>query len=620
MWLTPEEIWLFNQGKLLQPYTKLGAHPLPEGTWFAVWAPHAERVSVIGDWNGWDPKAHPLSREPWTGIWTSLIPEAQVGQRYKYRIQSPGFSADKTDPYAFQLEPPQGTPLEGLASVITRLEYTWGDEAWMRQRKGPSGLQGPLAIYEVHLGSWRRKEGGWSLSYREIADPLIEHVQRLGFTHVEFLPLMEHPYYPSWGYQVLGYYAPSHRYGRPEDLMYLIDRLHQAGIGVIFDWVPAHFATDPQGLVYFDGSCLYEYEDPRLRYHPDWGTYIFDWVKPGVRNFLIGNALFWLERYHVDGLRVDAVASMLYRDYSRPEGAWAPNMFGGRENLEAIDFLKEANEAVYSFFPEAIMVAEESTAWPKVSFPTYDGGLGFLYKWNMGWMHDTLEYFKKDPIHRKYHQDWLTFSLVYAFSEHFILPLSHDEVVHGKGSLWQKMPGDDWQKAANLRLLFGHWVGHPGKKLLFMGSEFGQPWEWSHDGEVPFDLRQDPLHGGLDRWLIDLLALYRHPALYDDSPQGFEWIDFQDREQSVLIYLRRGGGAHLLFVFNFTPVPRDQYRIGVPHAGPWRERLNSDATLYGGSGVGNFGAVATSPIPWHGRPYSLVLKLPPLGLLVLSDA
>ncbi|HEX7069892.1 MAG TPA: 1,4-alpha-glucan branching protein GlgB, partial [Rhodothermales bacterium] len=485
-------------------------------------------------------------------------------------------------------------------------------------RKGPSSLGGPVSIYEVHLGSWRHKVHGHSLGYREIAEPLARHVKELGFTHVEFMPVMEHPFYGSWGYQVVGYYAPTYRFGTPQDLMYLIDYLHGQGIGVLMDWVPAHFATDPQGLVYFDGSTLYEYDDHRLRYHPDWGTYVFDYNKPGVKNFLVSNAVFWLDKYHVDGLRFDAVASMLYLDYSRNE--WVPNMFGGRENLEAIDLLKKVNETAFTRFPEVMMIAEESTAWPGVSAPTYNGGLGFLYKWNMGWMHDTLQYFTKDPIYRKYHQNDLTFPLVYAFSEHYALPLSHDEVVHGKGSLWGKMPGDPWQKAANLRLLFGHMVGHPGKKLLFMGSEFGQRSEWSHDRELEWYLLDDPHHRGLMMWVRDIFSLYReHPALWNDEPGGFEWIDFGGWEQSVVAYLRRRGDQCLVFVLNFTPVPRENYRVGVPAEGVWRERLNSDGESYGGGGIGNYGAVETTPIHYHGRPSSLVLTLPPLAMLVLEQ-
>ena len=620
-WLTREEIERWNQGAFVDSYRKMGAHPDGDGTWFVVWAPHADSVAVLGEFNGWSPEANRLERQD-GGLWQVHVRGAQPRQRYKFRIQRGYYVVDKTDPYSFAMEPPAstGSASAGLASIITELdEHTWQDDAWMQSRQGPGTLHKPVAIYEVHLGSWRHKLQGQSLSYREIAEPLADHVEKLGFTHVELMPLMEHPYYGSWGYQVIGYFAPTFRFGSPEDLMYLIDYLHQRGIGVLMDWVPAHFATDPQGLVFYDGSTLFEYEDPRMRYHPDWGTFVFDYHKPGVKSFLVSNALFWLDRYHVDGLRFDAVASMLYRDYSRSE--WTPNMFGGRENLEAIDFLKQVNEAVYTHIPEALMVAEESTAWPKVSKPTYDNGLGFLYKWNMGWMHDTLSYMREDPVHRKYHHDELTFPFVYCFSEHYVLPLSHDEVVHGKGSLWGKMPGDPWQKAANMRLLYGHMIGSPGKKLLFMGGEFGQEREWSHDSLLDWHLLEDPLHLGIMRWLQDLLALYRtSEALWNDMPGCFEGITFDDRDQSVLGYLRHDGDEQLIFVHNFTPVPRHNYRIGVPEEGAWQERLNSDAHFYGGSGVGNLGQVETSPVPYHGRPASLVLTLPPLGVLVLERA
>jgi 1,4-alpha-glucan branching enzyme len=510
--------------------------------------------------------------------------------------------------------------MEGLASRVVDFDYEWNDADWMDQRQGPDGTDDPISIYEVHLGSWRRHQDGYSLSYREIAEPLADHVENLGFTHVELMPVAEHPYYGSWGYQIVGYYAPTFRYGEPEDLMYLIDYLHQRGIGVIMDWVPGHFATDPQGLVNFDGTALYEYDDPQMRFHPDWGTYVFDYVKPGVKNFLVANALFWLDKYHIDGLRVDAVASMLYRDYSRGNN-WTPNIYGGRENLEAIDVIKLFNEQVFSHFPDAVTFAEESTAWPGVSQPTFHGGLGFLYKWNMGWMHDTLEYMEKEPVHRKHHHDQLTFPLMYAFSERFTLPLSHDEVVHGKGSLWDKMPGDDWQKSANLRLLYAHQYGHPGKKLMFMGDEFGQRREWDHDGSVDWHLAGDPLHKGVMHWVRDLNHLYQeHPALWRDDGESFEWIDFGDRDQSVISYRRTDGDHDLIFVINFTPVPRHDYRIGVPAGGTWRERLNSDATDYSGSGVGNGGTINADDIPHHGRSASLSLTLPPLGALILERA
>ena len=618
--LTPEAIQRWQEGRFSDSYTVLGAHPDAEGTWFTVWAPHADRVAVVGDFNGWDPGASPLERRE-AGLWSGHVAGVRPGACYKYRIEHQGGAWDKTDPFAFHMEPPAagGNAIAGLASYVTDLGYDWGDGDWMARRKGPGTLTEPVAIYEVHLGSWRHKRHGESLSFREIAEPLADHVEKLGFTHVELLPVMEHPYYGSWGYQVVGYFAPTHRFGRPQDLMLLVDTLHRRGIGVILDWVPAHFATDPQGLAMYDGAPLFEYDDPRMRRHPDWGTFVFDYGKPGVQSFLLSSARFWLDRYHVDGLRFDAVASMLYRDYSR--GEWTPNVHGGRENLEAIHLLKRVNEEVYAHHPDVLMVAEESTAWPGVSQPTYAGGLGFLYKWNMGWMHDTLTFMSKEPVHRKYHHHDLTFPLHYAFSEHYVLPLSHDEVVHGKGALWGKMPGDDWQKAANLRLLYGHLVGHPGKKLLFMGSEFGQTREWNHDRELDWGLLDAPLHAGLLRWVEDAFRLYRtHPALHDDGPESFAWVDLADRENSVVSYLRTGGGRTLLFVLNATPVPRENYRLGVPEEGTWREVLNSDAAAYGGSGVGNHGGVETVPVPYHGRPSSVVLTLPPLAVLVLERA
>ena len=629
--LTKDDFHYWEEGTHVRAYEKLGAHPNQRGTWFGVWAPAAEQISVIGDFNDWNEEADPLTRRE-AGLWQTYVRGASPGESYKFRIRGPRmYTADKTDPYAFAMEPPSGHSQEGLASIISSMDYQWEDDDWMSQRKGPEGIDRPMSIYEVHLGSWRHKKAGESLSYREIAEPLADHVESLGFTHVELMPVMEHPYYGSWGYQVIGYYAPTHRFGHPEDLKYLIDTLHQRGIGVLLDWVPAHFATDPQGLVYFDGSRLYEHDEVEMRHHPDWGTYTYDYGRPGVKNFLISNALFWFDQYHIDGLRFDAVASMLYRDYSRDE--WQPNMFGGREHLEAIDLLKKVNEAVYSNYPEAVMTAEESTAWPGVSKPTYDGGLGFLYKWNMGWMHDTLAYMKRDPVHRQYHHDDLTFPLVYAYSEQYTLPLSHDEVVHGKGSLWGKMPGDDWQKAANLRLLYGHMVGHPGKKLLFMGSEFGQVSEWNHDEELEWDLigkgqgsgdadggDGDGLHGKLMTWVRDVLTLYKeHRALWNDRPGGFEWIDFQDSKQSVISYLRKGtDGEKLVFVLNFTPAPRENYRVGLPGGGLWTERLNSDAETYGGSGKGNLGRVESEPAEHHGQPHSVSLTLPPLSVLVLE--
>ncbi|MFW5955389.1 MAG: 1,4-alpha-glucan branching protein GlgB [Rhodothermales bacterium] len=619
-WLTEDDIQRWQEGNFFDSYRRLGAHPVDDGTWFCVWAPHADAVRVLGDFNNWNAQEHQLERAG-GGLWQGFVRSANAGHHYKYRIERGMYTVDKADPYAFALEPPtaRGSAAEGLASIVVDPAFSWTDTEWMDNRKGPDSLGRPVSIYEVHLGSWRKNEAGYSLGYRDIAEPLADHVERLGFTHVEFMPVMEHPYYGSWGYQVVGYYAPTFRFGHAEDFKYLVNYLHSRGIGVLLDWVPAHFATDPQGLVYFDGSTLFEADDPQMRYHPDWGTYVFDYGKPGVQNFLISNALFWLREYHLDGLRFDAVASMLYRDYSRTE--WSPNIHGGRENLEAINLLKRVNEIVYTHEPEVLMIAEESTAWPGVSQPTFNGGLGFLYKWNMGWMHDTLEYFSKDPVHRTYHHDNLTFPLVYAFSEHFTLPLSHDEVVHGKGSLWGKMPGDDWQKAANLRLLYGHMVGHPGKKLLFMGSEFGQYGEWNHDGQIEWERTKEPRHAGIMKWVEDLFHLYREePALWNDNPDGFQWIDFGDRANSTASYMRTGNGKSLIFVANFTPVPRDNYRIGVPREGLWKERLNSDSEIYGGSGIGNFGGVETRPVPYHGRPSSVVLTLPPMAMVVLESS
>jgi len=618
-WLDKDDFYYWNQGTHAKCYEKLGAHANRQGTWFAVWAPHAEAVAVIGEFNDWDAARHPLTRVD-AGLWEGYVRGAKPGQRYKFRIRRGRYLADKADPYAFHMEPPasDGNPIQGLSSVITALDYDWNDTDWMDTRKGPDGLTAPMSVYEVHLGSWKRKADGYSYGYREIAEPLADHVEKLGFTHVEFMPVAEHPYYASWGYQMVGYFAATNRYGSPQDLMFLIDYLHQRGIGVLLDWVPAHFATDPQGLVFFDGSTLYEYDDPLMRTHPDWGTYVFDYNKPGVRNFLVSNALFWLDKYHIDGLRVDAVASMIYRDYSRDE--WRPNMFGGRENLEAIDLLKQTNEAVYTHFPSAITVAEESTAYPGVTAPTYDGGLGFLYKWNMGWMHDTLKFMGEDPINRKYHQDQLTFSFTYAFSEHYCLPLSHDEVVHGKGSLWGKMAGDDWQKAANLRLLYGHQFGHPGKKLLFMGSEFGQRSEWNHDWQIAWDLQDEPHHAGIERWVTALNDLYRsQPALWNDTHTGYAWID-GNKQENTLAYQRMDENEALFIVLNFTPVPRDNYRLGVPEEGTYHLLLNSDDPDFGGSDYTNVETLETTPVPYHGRPASLVLPLPPLGMMVLKKA
>ncbi|GBD30083.1 1,4-alpha-glucan branching enzyme GlgB [bacterium HR32] len=612
------DLHLFAEGTHTRLYEKLGAHAEEGGTSFAVWAPNAAAVRVFGDFNGWDPDAQRLERLGDTGIWVVWVRGARPGHRYKYRILPAGGGPplDKADPFAFWCEPPPGN-----ASVVWDLDYTWEDSGWMAHRAGRNSLAAPVSVYEVHLGSWKRGEGGRPLSYREVAPRLAEYVREGGFTHVEFLPVMEHPFYGSWGYQVTGYFAPTSRYGTPQDFMYLVDTLHQAGVGVVLDWVPSHFATDPHGLARFDGSALYEHPDPRRGWHPDWGSAIFDYGRPQVRSFLLSSAHFWLDRYHADGLRVDAVASMLYLDYWRREGEWLPNEYGGRENLDAIRFLRELNESVYRDFPDVQTFAEESTAWPLVSRPTSVGGLGFGLKWDMGWMHDTLRYLARDPVHRKYHHEDLTFRMLYAFSENFLLPLSHDEMVHGKGSLWAKMAGDAWQKFAHLRLLLGYQYAQPGKKLLFMGGEFGQRREWDHDGSLDWHLLEDASHGGVHRWVRDLNRLYRaEPALHqlDCEPEGFEWIHADDREASVLSFVRRDrSGRWVAVVCNFTPVPRTGYRIGLPKPGRWVEVLNSDAREYGGSGWGNFGGVRADEHPCHGRPYSVELVLPPLGILFL---
>ena len=625
--LGEQDLYLFNEGTHYRLYEHLGAHPgrrgEEEGVWFAVWAPNAERVSAIGDWNGWDRRDHPLAPRGGSGVWEAFVPGVTAGMRYKFHIESRvrGYRVDKADPFAFFNEVPPAR-----ASVVWDLAYEWGDGDWMSGRAARQSLSAPMSIYEVHLGSWRRRpeEGNRSLTYREIAPLLAEHVLRLGFTHVELLPVMEHPFYGSWGYQTTGYFAPTSRYGTPQDLMYLIDHLHQRGIGVILDWVPSHFATDEYALAFFDGTHLFEHADPRQGYHPDWGSYIFNYGRSEVRSFLTSSAAFWLDKYHVDGLRVDAVASMLYLDYSRKAGEWIPNRYGGRENLEAIGFLRAFNAEVYRSFPDTQTVAEESTAWPLVSRPTYVGGLGFGYKWDMGWMHDTLRYLSHDPIHRRYHHNEVTFRGMYAWNESFVLPLSHDEVVHGKGSLYGKMAGDPWQKLANLRLLYASMFGQPGKKLLFMGAEIASWKEWNHDDSLHWELLEHPAHAGIARWLEDLNRLYRsEPALseLDASPDGFEWVDANDAENSVLSFLRRARDPQappVLVILNFTPLPRDNYRVGVPVRAYWKELLNSDALSYHGTGRGNMGGVQAMPIPLHGRPYSLTLSLPPLGALFLQ--
>jgi 1,4-alpha-glucan branching enzyme len=624
--LTEDDVYWFNEGTHYRLYQKLGAHPLivegQSGTYFAVWAPGAEQVFVMGDFNHWNKSSHPLRPRGSSGIWEGFIPGVGSGATYKYHLVSryQGYRVDKADPFAFYGEVPPRT-----ASHVWDLDYTWHDQEWMAQRRRWNSLHAPISIYEVHFGSWRRvpEEGQRPLTYREMAAPLAEYVRRMGYTHVEFLPLMEHPFGGSWGYQVTSYFAPTSRYGTPQDLMYLIDYLHQQGIGVILDWVPSHFPTDEHGLKFFDGTHLYEHADPRQGLHRDWNTAIFNYGRHEVRAFLISSALFWLDKYHADGLRVDAVASMLYLDYSRKEGEWIPNQYGGRENLEAVAFLRRLNEEVYRNYPDVQTIAEESTAWPAVSRPTYVGGLGFGLKWDMGWMHDTLQYMARDPIYRKYHHNELTFRMIYAFTENFVLALSHDEVVHGKGSLLSKMPGDTWQKFAHLRLLLGYMYSQPGKKLLFMGGEFGQWNEWQHDQSLDWHLLQFPAHAGVQRWCQDLNQAYRsQPALHelDCEPAGFQWIDAADWENSVLSYLRKGRAEDqlLLIVCNFTPVPRFNYRVGVPRAGYWREILNSDAREYGGSGLGNLGGQTTAPVPWHGQPQSLNLTLPPLAAVFLQ--
>jgi len=625
--LSDDDIYLFNEGSHYRLYQKLGAHLRnvdgQNGVYFAVWAPNAEYVSVIGDFNGWDKARHPLTSRRQSGIWEGFIAGLGRGALYKYHIASRynGYRVDKADPFAIRSQVPPAT-----ASQVWDLQYEWGDREWMARRHRHNSLDSPQSIYEVHLGSWARvpEEGNRPLTYRELAGKLTDYLLRMGFTHVEFLPIMEHPFSGSWGYQTTGYFAPTSRYGTPQDFMYLIDCLHQHGIGVYLDWVPSHFPTDEHGLAYFDGTHLFEHADPRQGFHPDWGSYIFNYGRNEVRSFLMSSALMWMDVYHADGLRVDAVASMLYLDYSRKEGEWIPNQYGGRENLDAINFLRRFNTDVYQAHPDAQTVAEESTAWPMVSRPTYVGGLGFGMKWDMGWMHDMLEYMKQEPIYRKYHHNSLTFRMLYAFTENFVLPLSHDEVVHGKGSLVGKMPGDEWQRFANLRLLLGCMYAQPGKKLLFMGGEFGQVKEWNHDESLEWHVLQYPSHSGLQKWSEDLNHIYRRePALYeiDSDPAGFEWIDCSDSDQSVLTFLRRGKstGDLILSACNFTPVPRTNYRIGVPRGGYWEEIANSDAGQYWGGNWGNLGGVEASPVLHHGRPWSVSVVLPALSILLFKS-
>lgn len=619
------DLYLAGEGTHHRLYERLGAHLHEmDGTWgvsFAVWAPNAKRVSVIGDFNGWDGRLFPMRQMGTSGIWELFVPEIGAGTMYKYEIKtSEGDLRIKTDPYAFAMELRPGT-----ASIVWDLEhYEWNDAFWMTSRRERNLLKEPMAIYEVHLGSWMRvtEEGGRWLTYREIAPRLVKHVKKFGFTHVELMPVAEHPFDGSWGYQVTGYYAPTSRFGSPDDFRSFVDTCHQHGIGVIMDWVPAHFPKDDYSLRLFDGTALYEHMDPREGEHAEWGTLVFNFGRHEVRNFLMANALFWLDKYHIDGLRVDAVASMLYLDYGRQDGEWIPNRYGGNENLEAISFFRELNKAVYGLFPGCFTAAEESTAWPGVTSPAHLGGLGFGFKWDMGWMHDTLLYFSKEPVHRKYHHNNLTFSMMYAYSENYVLTFSHDEVVYGKGSLLRKMQGDDWQKFANLRLLMAYMYTHPGKKLLFMGSELA-PWdEWYHEKSLDWHLESEPTHQAFQHFMADIGRLYlEYSALWelDASPEGFSWIDCQDAESSVISYVRYGKETHLVCVLNLTPVPRKGYRIGVPGQGSYRERLNSDSTYYGGSDMGNQGYLAVDEIPFHGFSRSVLLTLPPLSCLILEQ-
>ena len=626
--LSDFDIHLFREGKHYHLYNKLGSHLMEymgtKGVYFALWAPNAEKISVIGDFNNWDREAHPMAAR-WdnSGIWEVFIPEAKKGSLYKYFIKSNnGYEADKGDPFAFKWETPPDT-----ASVVWDLENTWKDNVWLKDRDSKKGKPQPMSVYELHLGSWKRvpEDNLRSLTYLELAEQLPKYIKEMGFTHVEFMPVMEHPFFGSWGYQITGYFAPSSRFGTPQEFMQLIDSLHHEGIGVILDWVPSHFPNDLHGLHYFDGSHLYEHEDPRKGFHPDWQSYIFNYGRNEVRSFLISNALFWLDKFHVDGLRVDAVASMLYLDYSRKEGEWEPNEHGGRENLEAISFLKEFNEVVYKEFPDAVTIAEESTAWPMVSKPTYIGGLGFGMKWMMGWMHDTLKYFSEDPMYRRYHQNTITFSSNYAFTENFMLPLSHDEVVYGKQSILNKMPGDEWNKFANLRTLYSYMFAHPGTKLLFMGAEFGQASEWNHDSSLEWHLTDQHHHSKIQENLKALNELYKkEPALYEKafSHEGFEWIDINDEENSIISFLRKGEDPddNILVVCNFVPVPRENYRIGVQQSGSWKEIFNSDDEKFGGSNIKNADRINSEELPAHRQTNSISLTIPPMAVIYLKKA
>jgi len=618
------DLHLFNEGTHRQLWKKLGAHVRTidgvRGVAFAVWAPNARRVSVVGEFCNWDGRVFPMRLLGSSGVWELFIPGIAEGALYKYELVTrEGAIRIKTDPFAAKMEQPPGN-----ASIVQLDDaYRWADDLWMETRRDTDPVHEPMSIYEVHLGSWARvpEDHNRSLTYREIAPRLVDHAVNLGFTHVELLPVMEHPFYGSWGYQVSGYFAPTSRYGTPDDFRYLVDQLHQHDIGVILDWVPAHFPKDDYALRRFDGTALFEHDDPRLGEHPDWGTLIFNYGRNEVRNFLIANALYWIDEFHVDGLRVDAVASMLYLDYSRKAGEWVSNQYGGRENLEAIAFLKQFNQTILNECPGAITIAEESTSWPNVTGPVREGGLGFTFKWNMGWMHDTLEYFKLDPIHRRFHQDKLTFAMLYEYSERFIMPLSHDEVVHLKGSLFYKMPGDEWQKLANLRLLLTYMFTRPGKKLVFMGTELASPDEWNHDVSLPWHLGDTPARAAFGRYVARLGTMYKvEPELWreDSSWHGFSWIDVGDKENSVLSYLRRAGDAMSIVILNLTPIPRERYRVGVPGDGAYECILSSDAVEWGGSGHGNFDVIDADASPFHGQTHSIELTLPPLGALVLQ--
>ncbi|HKK05026.1 MAG TPA: 1,4-alpha-glucan branching protein GlgB [Gammaproteobacteria bacterium] len=620
--LSDFDLHLFNEGRHWHVYRHLGANVREidgvRGVLFATWAPNAERVSVVGDFNGWDGRRHPMRARGASGVWELFIPGLDVGTLYKFEIRNRQYGTImvKTDPYGRQFERRPAT-----AALVADDDYDWQDETWMAARREADWLHAPLSVYEVHLGSWQRDEHGDFLNYRQLAEQLVEYATAQGFTHIELLPITEHPLDASWGYQTTGYFAPTSRFGAPDDFRYFVDLCHQHGIGVLLDWVPAHFPKDAFALAQYDGSALYEHADPRRGEHRDWGTLIYNFGRNEVKNFLLASALYWLEEFHIDGLRVDAVASMIYLDYSREPGDWVPNQYGGNENLEAIAFLRELNQVAHGQHPGILVIAEESTAWPQVTRPTWVGGLGFSMKWNMGWMHDTLVYMSNDPVHRHYHHDQLTFGLLYAFTENFVLPFSHDEVVHGKSAMVRKMPGDEWQQFANLRLLYTYMLTYPGKKLLFMGNEFGQGTEWNHDRRLDWYVLQYPLHRGLQALVGDLNHLYRsQPALYrhDFEPEGFDWIDCHDAAQSVISYVRGDGEDFTITVCNFTPVPRYGYRIGVPEPGVYRELINSDSEFYGGSNLGNAGELPSEPVSWMGRAQSISLTLPPLAALVLK--